>query len=233
MSTSISGGSGVTNHHILPLFGGSGAQGHLGISQGMGSDGLRGVGAAGTSHGRIGSANIANGGHGFGDHGGGQLRGERFGQHNQSGFGHDTINLGSGHDSQVAAGHAAGVHVGYQIGSHGATMVGGAHLASFIGGHSLIAHGSASDTHTGGAAMVHGATNHMTTLMADNKVGADIIKNFVTGHDKLYLESHALSYLHSNVNVTISHGSTHIALDGGHTTIALKGFSHFDTGGHK
>jgi hypothetical protein len=232
MSTTIPGGGASSGHHGFHLYGGAVDQVPRGaVGAGFTGHGPRSIGDGGwgTHHGHLGSANGASGDHRNTDRGNGQSHGERLGGTNANGFGHDTINLGSGHDTLVAA----GVHVGYHIGSHSATMVGGAHHTSFIGGQSLIAHGSASDTHTGGAAMVHGSTNHMTTLIADHKVGTDVIKNFVTGHDKLYLESHALSYLHSNVNVTMSHGSTHIALDGGHTTIALKGFSHFDTGGHK
>src|ERR1700685_4118639 len=101
MSTTIPGGGGVTEHHILPLFGG-GEDGHRGIPPGMGGGGLRGFGggfAAGTSHGHLGNANVGGSGHRFGEHGGGQIRGERFGQHSQSGLGQDTINLGSGHDT--------------------------------------------------------------------------------------------------------------------------------------
>jgi len=230
MATTIPGGSGVTNHHVLPLFG-NGDHGHLGITQGMGNPGARGFGGgvAGISHGHTGSANVGSFGHRFGDHSGGQAGAGRFGAQNVSGLGHDTINLGSGHDSQAAAGRAAGVHVGYHIGTHSSTMAGGAHHTSFI------AHGAAlgSDTHAGGAAIGHGTVHHLTAVFANHKVGTDVIKNFVTGHDKLYLESHALSYLHSQANVTMSHGSTHIVLDGRHTTIALKGFTHVDTGGHK
>jgi len=227
--TSIPGGGGVTAHHILPLFG-VGADGHRGIAQGMGG-GLRGFGGAavaGTSHGHTGSANIGSGGHRFGDHGGGQIRGERFGQHNQSGLGHDTINLGSGHDSLVAAGRAPGGHFASHSASHSATMVGGAHHTSFLGGaHSLITHGGAgSDSYTGGAAIVHGTSGHLSAVFADHKVGTDVIKTFVTGHDKLYVEGHTLSYLHSHVNVTVTHGHTVMSMDGGHTTIALKGFAH-------
>jgi len=231
MATTIPGGGGVTAHHILPIFGG-GEDGQRGITQGMGG-GQRSFGgsAAGTSHGHTGSANFGSVGLRLGEHGGGQIRGERFGNHSQGGLGHDTINLGSGHDSLAAA----SAHFGVQSASHSATMIGGAHHTNFVGhAHTMITHGGAgSDSHTGGAAIVHGTAGHLTAVFADHKVGADVIKNFVTGHDKLYLESHALSYLHSNVNVTLSHGSTHIALDGGHTTIALKGFTHIDTSGHK
>jgi len=220
--SSVAGGGGITNHHVLPLFGGGE---HRGFAGGMDHGGIRGFGVAGAgiNHAHTGNANVGES-HRFGTHGG-QTH-ERFGAHS-GGFGHDTINSGSGHDSMVAAGRAAGVHVGYHVAGHSSTMAGGAHHTSFI------AHGVASDSHAGGASMVHGTTHHLTAVFANHKVGTDVIKNFVTGHDKLYLESHALSYLHSHTNVTMSHGSTHIQLDGGHTTITMKGFSHIDTGGHK
>jgi len=228
--TTIPGGSGVTDHHILPLFG-VGADGHRGITQGMGG-GLRsfgGAAAAGASHGHTGSANVGSGSHRFGDHGGGQIRGERFGQHNQSGFGHDTINLGSGHDTLVDAGRAAGTHFGFHIANHSATMAGGAHHTNFIGAHSLISPGASSDSHTGGATMVHGTAGHLTALFADHKIGTDVIKTFVTGHDKLYVAGQSLAYLHSHVDVTVTHGATVMSLHGGHTTIALKGFAHMSS----
>jgi hypothetical protein len=179
------------------------------------------------------TANVGSGDHRFGEHGGGQIRGERFGNHNQGGLGHDTINLGSGHDSLAAA----NTHFSFQSASHSTTMVGGAHHTNFVGhAHSMITHGgAASDSHTGGAAIVHGTAAHLTAMFADHKVGADVIKNFVTGHDKLVLEGRALSYLHSNANVTMSHGNTSISLHGGDTTITLKGISHMSSlgTGHK
>jgi hypothetical protein len=182
-------------------------------------------GGWGTNHGHVGNSNSGpSGSHGFKGHDSGHPQGERFGGHTQSGFGHDTISMGSGHDTLVDAGRAAGAHFGYHV-SHSATMAGGAHHASFIGGHSLIAHG--------GAGSVAGGTSHVTALFADHKVNTDVIKTFVTGHDKLHLEGQALSYLHSHVDVTVNHGATTLKLDGGHTTIALKGFSHIDSMGHK
>jgi len=235
MSTTIPGGSGVTNHHILPLFGG-GDDGHRGITQGMGGNGPRGfgVGAVGTGHGHVG-ASFGAFGHRFGDHSGGQTRGERFSGHNQSGMGHDTINLGSGHDTLVAAGHASGVQVGVHSAGHSTTMVGGAHHTSFIGGaHSMISHGGGGDSYTGGAAIVHGTAHHLTAVFADHKVGTEVIKNFVAGHDKLVLEGRALAYLHSRADVTVQHGNTSISLHGGDTTITLKGISHMSSiTGHK
>jgi len=229
MATTIPGG-GVTAHHILPIFGLPG-EGHRGF-QGMGG-GLRSFGGApaGTSHGHTGSVNFG-GGHEFGDRGGGQIRGEHFG-HSQSSLGHDTINLGSGHDSLAAA----SAHTGFHSTSHSTTMVGGAHHTNFVGhGHSLLAHsGGGSDSYTGGAAIVHGTEGHLTAVFADHKVGADVIKNFVTGHDKLMVEGRTLQYLHSHASVTVSHGDTNISLHGGDTTITLKGISHMSSigSGHK
>ena len=181
----------------------------------------------------MGSTTISGGGntdhHGFHVYGGGPGLAHSgaavSGNAPQSGFGNDTISLGSGHDTLVDAGRAAGAHFGYHVSSHSATMAGGAHHASFIGAHSLMAHG--------GAGSVAGGTSHVTALFADHKIGTDVIKTFVAGHDKLHLESQHLSYLHSHVDMTVSHGATTLKLDGGHTTIALKGFTHIDTMGHK
>jgi hypothetical protein len=228
-STTIPGG-GTTDHHGFHVYGGGPDMSHHGgpIGAGFLGHGPRSLsnGGWGTNHGHVGSSNSGpTGGHGFKGHGSGHAQGERFGGHNQSGFGHDTISMGSGHDTLVDAGRAAGTHFGYHVSTHSATMAGGAHHASFIGGHSLMAHG--------GAGSVAGGTSHVTALFADHKVSTDVIKTFVTGHDKLHLEGQALSYLHSHVDVTVSHGATTLKLDGGHTTIALKGFSHIDTMGHK
>jgi hypothetical protein len=222
--TTIPGGGGTPNNHGFHVYG-SGQQGHQGGPASPGfvghEHGPRGFGNGGwgTNHGHVGGANAGTSGYRFGGHPNGGLHGERFGGQHQGGLGHDTINLGSGHDTLVDAGRAAGAHFGYHVSSHSATMAGGAHHTNFIGGAHSMHHGAGSDSATG-------ASHHVTALFAHHNVGTDVIKNFVTGHDKLYLEGKSMSYLHSHVDVTVTHGQTHISLDGGHTTVALKGFTH-------
>jgi hypothetical protein len=223
-TTVAGGGGGTPGHQGFHVYGnGEGHRAGGPVSPGItGHDhGLRGFGNGSwaANHGHFSGATGGPGGHRFGGHSSGQ-------QH-QGGLGHDTINLGSGHDTLVDAGRAAGTHFGYHVSTHSATMAGGAHHTNFISGaHALISHGGAGHDTAGGA-------SHLTAHLATHALGTDVIKNFVSGHDKLYLEGKHLSYLHSRVDVTVSHGATHISLDGGHTTIALKGFSHIDTMGHK
>jgi hypothetical protein len=220
-STTIPGGGGNADHGFH-VFGDGSRQGGPSF-QGFGQRSFGNFGQD-ADHRHVGNSFGMNGSHGFTGRGNGQTHAERFGAH-QSALGHDTISMGSGHDTLVDAGRAAGAHYGYHV-SHSATMAGGAHHTTFIGGaHTLSAHV--------GMTSVAGGSSHQSTHFADHKVGTDVIRNFVTGHDKLQLEGKALSYLHSHVDVTVGHGQTLLSLDGGHTTVALKGFSHSTDSGHK
>jgi hypothetical protein len=147
--------------------------------------------------------------------------------------GHDTINLGSGNDTVLEAGkatvHGAFGHATISGGKfeflnhHGvssevalsgkATLVGGAQDTKFIVGG------------TAQATMIGGSGHNLFAFVGDHHSGTDVIKNFVSGHDKLYLEGHSLSYLESHGDVRMSHGNTYITLDGGKTTVELKGFT--------
>jgi hypothetical protein len=148
--------------------------------------------------------------------------------------GHDTINLGSGNDTILEAGratvHGAFGHATVQGGKfefydhhgHGqvdeiarsgkATMVGGSHDTKFV------------VAGTAQATMIGGSGNNLFEITGHKHTGTDVIKNFVHGHDKLYLEGHSLSYYQAHGDVKVSHGSTFITLDGGKTTVELKGF---------
>jgi len=161
--------------------------------------------------------------------------------------GHDTINLGHGHDTITEAGTAtvygafgsvtiqSGTYVFTNKGlvssdSHGkhhdtgnASLVGGSHSTHFVQG------GSHDDTGVGGTSHGH----HLSDFTSRGVSATNVITNFVSGHDKLHVEGHSLSYLPSHGDVTMSHGTTHISLDGGKTTVELKGFSAHDVTTHK
>jgi Ca2+-binding RTX toxin-like protein len=111
-----------------------------------------------------------------------------------------------------------------------ATLVGGKHCTEFVGGsgHVVMQGGTANDTFIGGsghATMTGGSSHNLFQFTTQGVGGKDVITNFVSGHDKLYLEGQSLSYLQSHGDVTVSHGNTYITLDGGKTTIELKGFT--------
>ena len=162
--------------------------------------------------------------------------GRIYGDGSVSGSGHDTIHFGHGNDSQIEAGHAtvvgafggASIHIHSQhpssdgfAASGAATLVGGEHSSKFIAGHGA-------DTLIGGSShsTMAGGGGSLFSFSVNDKVGTDVIKNFVSGHDKLYLEGQSLSYLQSHGDITVSHGNTYISLDHGHTTVELKGFTH-------
>lgn len=114
--------------------------------------------------------------------------------------------------------------------SGSATLVGGDHCTQFVGGTgSVVMHGGrGDDTFVGGAghATMSGGSGHNLFVFAHQANGGmDVITNFVSGHDKLYLEGQTLHYLQSHGDVSVSHGNTYISLDGGHTTVELKGFT--------
>lgn len=114
--------------------------------------------------------------------------------------------------------------------SGSATLVGGDHCTQFVGGTgSVVMHGGhADDTFVGGsghATMTGGSGHNLFQFVGHENGGVDVITNFVSGHDKLYLEGQTLSYLQSHGDVTVSHGNTFISLDGGQTTVELKGFT--------
>jgi Ca2+-binding RTX toxin-like protein len=130
-----------------------------------------------------------------------------------------------------------------------ATLVGGDHCTQFIGGAgSVVMQGGTggNDTFVGGSgqATMTGGTGHNLFIGGSGQAimtggtggqnlfefgcgtkGTDVITNFVSGHDQLYLEGQSLSYLQSKGDVSVSHGNTYISLDGGQTTVELKGFT--------
>jgi Ca2+-binding RTX toxin-like protein len=117
-----------------------------------------------------------------------------------------------------------------------ATLVGGSHATNFIAGSGSVVMqgGSGNDTFTGGsghATMTGGSGQNLFAFSAHSGAGGtDVITNFVSGQDHLYLAGDTYSYLSSHGDITVSHGNTYIQLDGGQTTVELKGFTGLASG---
>lgn len=128
--------------------------------------------------------------------------------------------VGGDHCTQFIGGTGSVVMKGGTGGND--TFVGGSGQATMTGGtgHNLFIGGSGQATMTGGT----GGQN-VFEFGCGTKGGTDVITNFVSGHDQLYLEGQSLSYLQSKGDVSVSHGNTYISLDGGQTTVELKGFT--------
>jgi len=103
-------------------------------------------------------------------------------------------------------------------GSGSASMVGGRGDDTFIGG-------SGHDTLVGGK----GADLFEFSKHHHASGGYHVIQDFVSGTDQLYLEGHTLQYLKSHHDISSHGGNTYISLDGGKTTIELKGVSHLNS----
>jgi len=173
--------------------------------------------------------------------------------------GNDTINLGSGRDSITEAGTAT-VHGAFgsatieggkfqflgqgntsnpyqELAVNGkATLIGGCHSTEFIGGSGSVVMqgGRGNDTFMGGSGhttMTGGSGQNLFVIGCHGGIGGtDVITNFVSGNDKIYLESHSYDWLMSHGDITVSHGNTYISLDGGQTTVELKGFTGLTSG---
>jgi Ca2+-binding RTX toxin-like protein len=170
--------------------------------------------------------------------------------------GRDTIHIGSGTTTISEQGHAtvSGAHGGGAFGhatlfggelkvteSHGVTkdvavsgkmtLLGGAARTEFVGGSgsTSMVGGKGRDTFVGGTGhetMVGGKGHDLFEFLKADKGGQALIKDFVSGHDKLYLEGHTLSYLEKHGDISTHGGNTFISLDGGKTTIELEGVTH-------
>ncbi len=193
---------GAGNDHITLNGSGTifqyGAGGHDTINLGHGQDTITEAGTA-TIYGAFGSATIQ----------GGTIE---FARHDLAAAGHDQ------HADMAAL-------------TGNATFVGGAHCDEFIGGSGnvVMQGGTGNDTFVGGsghATMTGGSGHNLFAFTSQGKGGGtDVITNFVSGHDKLYLEGQSLSYLQSHGDITVSHGNTYLSLDGGKTIVELKGFT--------
>jgi hypothetical protein len=170
---------------------------------------------------------------------------------NQTGFGgHDTINLGFGNDTIFEHGQASvtgmfgtatisggelkinnsswDVHQLEAL-TGNATLIGGQYTNQFIAGSgNVVMHGSGAmgpDTFVGGSGndtMIGGANSNLFEI---TQGGHHVITNFVSGQDQLYVEGQSFAYLESHNDVSTSDGNTWIKLDGGSTTVELKGVS--------
>jgi len=120
-----------------------------------------------------------------------------------------------------------GVPVETALSGH-VTMIGGATDPEFVAGAgtSYMVGGTGADTFgggTGNATMVGGSATNLFEFVTKEVGGHDLIKNFVSGHDQLYLEGDSLAYLEANHDISVHDGNTYISLDGGATTIELQG----------
>jgi Ca2+-binding RTX toxin-like protein len=228
------------NWHIIQY----GAGGNDTINLGHGHDTITEAGHA-TVHGAFGSATIQGGTlevRGFGtdasghhhdhDHGDDRSRGsdQWSGAHHgdNDSWHHDSRS--HGHD--VHGGHGGGDSNYYELMalSGNATLLGANHCTEFVGGSGnvVMQGGTHNDTFVGGsghATMTGGSAHNVFEFNSQGSGGTDVITNFVSGQDHLYLEGQSLCYLQSHGDVTVSHGNTWISLDGGKTTIELKGFA--------
>jgi Ca2+-binding RTX toxin-like protein len=170
--------------------------------------------------------------------------------------GRDTIHIGTGTTTIYEQGHATvtGPYSKGAFGSatifggvlkvsesHGVTketavsgkmtLLGSAARTEFIGGKGTtsMVGGKGNDTFIGGSGhdtMVGGKGHDLFEFIKADKGGKHLIKDFVSGQDKLYLEGHSLSYLEKHGEVSTHGGNTYISLDGGKTTIELLGITH-------
>ncbi len=165
--------------------------------------------------------------------------------------GHDTITLGFGNDTVFEAGHAtvtgafgsasvdggvvSFVNSGWQTHaeiaiSGNVTLIGGEYANQFVGGtgKTVMEGAFGPDTFVGGSGhdtMIGGHGANVFEFLASEAGGQHVITNFVGGQDQLYLEGQSLSYLQAHHDITVSGGNTYISLDGGKTTLVLKGIT--------
>jgi len=202
------------------------------INLGRGSDTLSEAGRA-TVYGAFGSATVQGGTFLF-------LR-EQLGSHDGShhdgrdGWRDDGRHEGSHDNGFGARGHdgsgGSQNFVYQEIAKSGsATLVGGDHATQFVAGTGSVVMlgGSGNDTFLGGtghATMTGGSGQNLFEFGCHGFGGTDVITNFVSGNDKLYLEGQSLCYLQSHGDITVSNGNTYISLDNGHISVELKGFT--------
>lgn len=168
--------------------------------------------------------------------------------HHQPRDGNDTISFGQGQDTIFEKGQATihglfgqatlsggtgqVIHAGADAValSGKATLLGGGFSHDFLssagkplmqGGLSIgeesSAGGVSSDTITGGS-----QSQHVLEFLSKD-LGQHVITNFVAGHDKLYIDGYSFAQLQQSHEISSIGGNTIIKLDGGSTTIELKG----------
>lgn len=160
--------------------------------------------------------------------------------------GNDTISLGLGRDTIFEQGRAAlhglfgqatlsggALHVIHEdIALSGkATLLGGSFSNEFVSTSKTLMQGGmsvSSDTLAGGTSqdtLTGGSYSHNVFEFLSKDAGQHVITNFVAGHDKLYVEGASFAQLQQNHEISTVGGNTIIKLDGGSTTIELKGVS--------
>ena len=112
------------------------------------------------------------------------------------------------------------------------TMHGGHAPTEFVGGtgKTVMLGSHANDTFIGGSGadtMTGGTAGNLFEFLHSEAGGKHLITNFAHG-DKLYIEGHSLSYLEAHNDIKTHGGNTYISIDGGKTTIELKGFTGLD-----
>lgn len=169
------------------------------------------------------------------DHGDSRWNGAGAHHGDNDGWRHESRS--HGHDGRDGHGSDGSSHPYFEAiaVSGNATLLGGDHCTQFVGGtgNVVMQGGTGNDTFVGGsghATMTGGSGHNVFEFTSHGAGGTDVITNFVSGQDHLYLEGQSLCYLQSHGDVTVSHGNTYITLDGGKTTIELKGFT--GLGGH-
>jgi Ca2+-binding RTX toxin-like protein len=121
----------------------------------------------------------------------------------------------------IAAGAGADVFGG---GTGASTFIGGGAATTITGGtgSTVFQGGAGHTTITGGSGS--NLFQFLTTAQGGVEGGSTIITNFVA-KDQLYLEGNSLAQLNAAHDITTKNGNTYISLDGGHTTIELKGYT--------
>lgn len=151
-----------------------------------------------------------------------------YGSNDAGRFGSATINGGELQASYTSGATAGGVETEIAV-SGKMTLLGSGACTEFVGGtgSSVFIGGHASDTFVGGSGhdtMIGGTGYNQFEFLSTEAGGQHVISNFVSG-DKLYIEGYSLSYLESHNDIKTHGGNTYISIDGGKTTIELKGFT--------
>ncbi len=77
---------------------------------------------------------------------------------------------------------------------------------------------------TGGDSLAGGAGKNVFEFLSGDAGGHHTITNFVS-QDQLYVDGYSLSYLAAQHDISVQGGNTFINIDGGKTSIELKGFT--------
>ncbi len=213
---SVGGGNDTLNLYGSGRIVETGTTGHDSISLGLGNDTIYVQGTA-TVHGASHYRHISDGSTNL-----------LYSTYQNASLGGATI-VGGG----LIENHSQGITEEFAV-SGKATIVGGSAPMVLGGGtgSAVLQGGSGRDTFIGGSGhdTMTGVGNHnVFEFVASPQGGTHVITNFVSG-DILNVEGHNLAYLLSHGEVTTKNGNTIITVDGGRTTIELKGVIEKATG---